>query len=230
MKYTKPNKIHKLTNSLLLRKSQLKILSWNIQSSKTGLINKFDDLSFTSIFSGHDIVCLQEIRQAVQLPGYRSLCNLRPGAKHGGVGILYKNELLGGIDLINKYKIQDVIICKLKKTFFNLNQDIYIVNSYITPSNSSVSKTIIDGRELFHKIETIVILINYWIVVKFLYDVLTVMQEFLTTPALLNTKMKILMSTYHYIPDDYIPDSFTNRCTQDRQTNTVIRTERTFYL
>ena len=107
------------TPSASIIKSRLKILSWNIQSSKTTSINKFLDSSFTRILSGHDIICLQETRQAVKLPGFRSLCNLRPGAKHGGVGILYKNEFIGGIELVNNHKFNDVIICKLKKSFLN---------------------------------------------------------------------------------------------------------------
>ena len=98
-----------------LAKFQLKIMSWNIQSSNSILGNKFNDSSFINIFNGHNIICLQEIRQAVKLAGFRSLCNLRPGGKSGGVGILYKNEFLGGIEHVNNHNLRDVIICKLKK-------------------------------------------------------------------------------------------------------------------
>ena len=159
MVYNKNTKTKNRPTSIsnLKLKSQIKSLSWNIQSSKTGLINKFEDLSFTNIFSGHDIICLQEIRQAVKLPGFRSLCNLRPGERHGGVAILYKNELMGGIELVNNHKLNDLVICKLKKSFFKLNQDIYIINAYITPFNTSASKFIIDGRESLKNIENIVL-------------------------------------------------------------------------
>ena len=140
------------SNSIL--KSHMKILSWNIQSSKSSSINKFNDPDFTSILSGHDIICLQEIRQAIKLPGFRALCNLREGQKYGGVGILFRNEFLGGIQLIPNPNTKDIITCKLSKSFFNLKSDIYIINVYITPFNSP-AKTL-NGKDLLHKVENIV--------------------------------------------------------------------------
>ena len=201
-------------SSIAASKSNLKILSWNIQSSKTNLSNKFHDSSFTNILYKHNILCLQEIRQAVKLPGYRSLCMLRPDEKHGGVCILYKNELLGGIDLMKTQKTNDLIVCKLKKSFFKTTRDIFIVNSYVTPSNSSASKSY-DGRDLIHKIAD---LIND---LKNNGDVILCGDfnaRISDEPGLIKYEHE-KTSEYIPLPDDYIPDKFTTRCTHDKQHN-----------
>ena len=96
--------------------SYLSILSWNIQSSKSEGVDKFSDPIFMKNILSHDIVCLQETRQAVKVPGYRSLCTTRAGEKYGGVAILLKYELIGGFQEIKKYKAIDLVICKLKKS------------------------------------------------------------------------------------------------------------------
>ena len=196
--------------------SQLKILSWNIQSSKTLSTSKFLDSSFTSIFSDHEILCFQEIRQAIKLPGYRSVCNLRKGEKHGGVGILYKNEFLGGIDTVNNHKIDDVVICKLKKTFFKFNRDIFIVNAYVKPANSSASKSANDGRDHLHKIENIINNLQ----AKGDIIVCGDFNSRISNNSGLIEQEHDNIGEYIPLPDDYIPDNFTARYTQDRQTNT----------
>ena len=60
-----------------LSKNCLKICSWNVQSSKTIGGSKFDDPDFTKIITPHDFICLQEIRQATKLKGFRSHSVLR---------------------------------------------------------------------------------------------------------------------------------------------------------
>ena len=200
-----------------LTKTQLKILTWNIQSSKTSSINKFHDLSFSHIISDHDIVCLQEIRQAVKLPGFRSVCNLRPGEKHGGVGILYKNEFIGGVEIVNKHNLDDVIICKLKKSFFKFDKDLYIININVTPFNSSAvkSNSIIDGRELRHKVEDIVNDLQASGDILICGDFNSRISD---NPGLIKYEHENI-DEHIPLPDDYIPDNFTIRCTQDRHTN-----------
>ena len=192
----------------------LNILTWNIQSSKSGLENKFDDPAFTDILLNHNIICLQEIRQSVHLPGYRAKCNLRPGENNGGVGILYKNEYIGGIGFVQKYKIQDVLICKLKKSFFKLNQDIYIINAYLSPSNSTISKTIVDSKELLHQIENIVNDLRDKGDIIICGDFNARISDH---PGLIEHEND--NNEHIPLPDDYTPDIFTNRCTMDTQTN-----------
>ncbi len=121
-----------------------KIISWNIQSTNTVTGSKFDDPQFCEVFEKFPFVCLQEIRQSVKHPGYRAFNNIRRDQKHGGVCILIKNELIGGVKL-EKSSIEDVVACKLDKHFFGLDSDIFIVNSYIKPANTSSINSDISG-------------------------------------------------------------------------------------
>ena len=191
----------------------LKILSWNIQSSKSNYTNKFLDSSFTKILSEHDILCLQEIRQAVKLPGYRSFCNLRPGEKHGGVGILYKNELIGGVELVKKHKLEDVIICKLNRSFFKLNNDVFIINAYVTPYTSTATKSF-DGRKLLQEISNTINEISIKGDIILCGDFNSRISD---APGLLNENTNEL--EHIPLPCDYTPDNFSIRCTQDMQSN-----------
>ena len=47
----------------------------------------------------------------------------------GGVGILIKNELLEGVEIIENKSCSGYLIFRLKKDFFRLIDDIYLVNS-----------------------------------------------------------------------------------------------------
>ena len=118
----------------------LSILNWNIQSSSSVTGDKFQDPEFTNLFNKHAILCLQETRQQIKYPGYRSLNKTRKEEKHGGVCTLIRNDISKGITL-QKCAIPDIIVCKISKTFFGLTDDIFIINCYIRPANSS-SKTI----------------------------------------------------------------------------------------
>ena len=118
----------------------LQIFCWNIQSSSSVTGNKFNDNSFTSIFEGVPIVCLQETRQSIKYSGYRCYNHNRKEEKHGGVCTLVHNSISKGITQ-HSSSIPDILIIKLASHFFNLPYDIYVVNCYIRPANSS-SKTI----------------------------------------------------------------------------------------
>ena len=131
------NKITKLSN-LYIIKNSLKFLSWNIQApSTTGEGDKFKIKEFRNTLIGNDFISLQEIRKDVYLTGYRSRCLTRKCNKSGGVGFLIKNELYEGVQVIQNESCSDYIICKLKKEFFKLDDDIYLINAYVVPYDSS---------------------------------------------------------------------------------------------
>ena len=129
-----------------------KILSWNIQSSKTVTGSKFDDPQFCEIFEKFPFVCLQEIRQPVKHPGFRPFNNTRRDNKHGGVCIMVENSLARGVTEV-KPKIEDVIACKLNKTFFGLDCDIFIVNSYIKPAYTSSKNSENCGLDIMRELD-----------------------------------------------------------------------------
>ena len=137
-----------------ITKHNLKILSWNIQSAHSFEGNKFNIPSFQKTINSHDFVCLQEIRKEVHLKGYRSICNTRKGSKSGGVGILIRNELAQGTELVKNEQNTDYLICRLDKDFFNLTKDLFLVNVYIKPYNSSSSTSESNGLDTLKTIES----------------------------------------------------------------------------
>jgi exonuclease III len=130
-----------------------KIISWNIQSSNTVTGSKFDDPLFCDVIKNYPIICLQETRQPVKYPGFRTFNKNRRDNKHGGVCIMIQNEIARGVKLV-KSPIEDVVACKLDKTFFGLENDIFIVNAYIKPANSSSKNSLISGLDTLHELDS----------------------------------------------------------------------------
>ncbi|KAL5254064.1 hypothetical protein ACHWQZ_G013727 [Mnemiopsis leidyi] len=120
----------------MMTDTQTKIFSWNIQSSNSVGGSKFDESEFCRLFEASAFVCLQEIRQPVKHPGFRSFNNTRKTQKHGGVSILVRNDISKGVHQ-TKCSIEDVVICKLDKIFFNLPSDLFLINAYIKPAQTS---------------------------------------------------------------------------------------------
>lgn len=177
----------------------INIFSWNIQSSG----NKFTDVSFTNTFKGYDLVCLQETRQTVKCQGFRSLCSVRKCEKSGGVCILFRNEHIGGVERVKKYNNPDFIICKLKKSFYKLKKDIFIVNAYIRPYNSTLkgseSK---EGGETMKELENILNELHKEGDVVICGDFNARISNH---PGLLTNDET---DEHIPLPDDYIPDNF----------------------
>ena len=88
------------------------ILSWNVQSTNSVLGSKFEDPEFCKNFNKSPFVCLQEIRQPVKHPGFRTYNNTRKDNRNGGVCIMVQNEISKGVKQ-HKTSIPDVIVCKL---------------------------------------------------------------------------------------------------------------------
>ena len=93
-----------------------------------------------------DILCLQEVRQSKKIPGLRTKSKLRNGEKDGGVSTIFRNELRGGIEQVKCFDMEDVLIFKLKKTFFKFERDVFLINAYVAPHNSSGAKNAMDKR------------------------------------------------------------------------------------
>eukprot|EP00116_Pleurobrachia_bachei_P000415 sb/3460677/ len=97
---------------------------------------KYQDPDTMSLFSTHDIVCLQEIRQDVPVPNFTDHASVRLSKKTGGVGILIKDNLAEGLSIVETTN-PDIIVGKLQKSFFGFDKDLYIVNTYARPENAS---------------------------------------------------------------------------------------------
>lgn len=126
-------------------KLNLNICSWNIQGS---LVNKCKHMFFLNLIKSYDIVCIQEswlkTNDQISIPGYSFFRSDRKQNKsnkrgHGGIVTFFKNNLKAGITKINSNN-SDILWMKLSKTFFGLNQDLYLASCYIPPADSFVHK------------------------------------------------------------------------------------------
>ena len=198
-------------------KHNIKILSWNIQSSNSTIGNKFEDTDFTDSFLEFDLVCLQEIRQAVKCPGFRAICSVREGERSGGVCILYKNQLAGGVERVKNKTggLKDIVVCKLKRSFFNFDEDVFIVNAYVTPQNSSSSNTAIpNGSDTLYQIQNTVNDLQRIGKVVLCGDMNARIGNH---PGILTNET---IDDYIPLPVDYKPDTYSTRHSEDTVTNT----------
>ena len=126
---------------------ELKLLSWNvndIRNQHEGCKTELQD--FAQILSKHDIFCLQETKHVVSLPNYRCFNSNRTDSRSGGVCIGVSKQISSGVQKVDISPTNDIIVIKLKGSFFNLNRDTYIINVYNSPINSSYKKR--KAREL----------------------------------------------------------------------------------
>ena len=85
------------------------------------------------------IVCLQEIRQASKVLGFRSFTKTIVGEKDGGVSILVKNAIKSGVKKLSSYKMDDLLICKLKNLSLNLKMT-FLLLTLISPRKTLRAK------------------------------------------------------------------------------------------
>ena len=198
--------------------SKINILSWNIQSSNTVSGSKFDDTVFRNTLENHQIICLQETRQNVKYPGYRAFNNTRSNEKNGGVCTLIKNNFCDGVVKITT-SIPDIVVCKLKRSFFNLNSDIFIINTYIKPANSSSKNSENSGYDNLYDLE---ILINNLQRTGNIILCGDFNARISNEPDFIQHDTDST-DTFIPLPDDYIPDNLLKRNSQDLKTNSYKR-------
>jgi len=111
-----------------------------------------------------DIVCLLETKvskeDSIVLEGYsllKSVNRVRTGKGiYGGIILYCKPPIKTGIEVL-KTSSTEYLWVKLKKSFFNMNNDVYICFLYNPPSNSSMSKSNINKADVLENIENEVI-------------------------------------------------------------------------
>ena len=192
--------------------NSLKFLSWNIQAPSTIEGNKSELDGFKKRIVDHDFICLQEIRQGLHLPGYRSFNNPRKDNSSGGVGILIKNEFINGAKIIHKEEGSDYLICKLDKIFFRQDSDIYLINVYAKPFNSSNSTEDNNGRDLIKKVEEIVNELKE-------KGEIILCGDFNSRISRHAGMISLDSDNFIPMPEDYNPDDFQPRFSQDKSSN-----------
>ena len=127
------------------RSNHLSITSWNIHgfSENFFLGNKLSTVDFLSCFKHSDIIVLTETWRSndFYLPGFELFTspskkhhNKKNGTSSGGITFGFKIDLKQGIKLIASNP--KFVWSKLDKTFFNLDQDIFLCAIYIPPRDS----------------------------------------------------------------------------------------------
>ena len=196
----------------------IKCLSWNIESINGTEGAKTDNEHFTRILKRNDIICLQETKGEVTLPGYSSYTNLRKNVKKpsGGVVTLINNQLKHAVSKVNSASSlsSDILVVKLKQNSISIAQDIYIINVYIRPHNSKLHHTSIKGSETFERLNQILEDLKGKGEILLCGDFNSRIQ---TSPDYI-----INDSTHHNIydlPTDYTPDTQYPRNSRDKNHN-----------
>ena len=139
-------------------RKRLSVCHWNIEGFKNAHASKFEDPEFISELSQHDIVGLSEIHAGkddiLGLPEFTTFTSCRSKHKNarkysGGVAILVKNFLKPGIEI--KRSSPDLIWAKLDKSFFGLQENMFVGVVYISPHNSNCTREI--SEKVWHDLE-----------------------------------------------------------------------------
>ena len=109
---------------------------WNLNGFNSSILgSKLKTSDFLSIISKHDIFALVETdatyETEVNISKFKHFIECRNQSGNRSSGGLYINQKLTYIPSENK----DIIWCKLDKTFFNFQKDIYLETVYLTPPN-----------------------------------------------------------------------------------------------
>ena len=119
----------------------LDFLTYNVE----GLKVKLKDPSFLKFIEGFDIITLVETwldgKQKLNLEGFWDYSQIRPkhekAIRHsGGITVLVKDNLRPGIKMIKNE--EGFIWLKMSKTFFRLQNDVFICATYIPPERTTV--------------------------------------------------------------------------------------------
>lgn len=197
-------------------KNSLKFISWNIQAPSTVEGNKFQINEFRNVLTENDFICLQETRRDIHLSGYRVECNNRKDAKNGGVAILVKNEYKEGIEFIKDKNSPDYLVCRLKKEFFQQEEDIFLVNVYAKPHNTTDSPETDTGREVLSKTEHIVNDLRE-------KGEIILCGDFNARIAQQTGMINNDTNDFLPMPDDYEPDIYKDRNSHDKLTNSYCK-------
>ena len=130
--------------------SEISIQCWNIHgifSKVNGFTyNKLQNPDFINHTLSKQIFGLVETQHVaddidhLQMLGFKCFqaCRkkLKYGRKHGGLAVYVSNKLTPGVEKVPTQGSETIVI-KLKKDFFRLQTDIFILFSYCVPANSS---------------------------------------------------------------------------------------------
>ena len=133
-----------------MNNSEISIQCWNIfgifRNINGFTYSKLQDPDFVKHTSKHQIFGLVETHHTaedidqLQILGYKCFQACRKkqkfGRKHGGLAVYIHDSLTAGVQKVSTQG-SETIVLKLKKDFFGLNNDTFVLFSYCVPANSS---------------------------------------------------------------------------------------------
>ena len=170
---------------------------------------KYQDSDTMNLLNTHDIICLQEIRQDIPVPNFCDYSSVRLNKKTGGVAILIKDNLAEGLSIIETTN-PDIIVGKLQKSFFGLDKDLYIVNTYARPENAS-GNHIKSGQETISDCDEIMANLPEG-------DIL-LCGDFNARVSNDPCQTSESEDSFVPLPLDYVPDTIDSRVSQDQKRN-----------
>ena len=198
-------------------KSSLSVISWNIGCINNAERPKTEDSKFVDILKNNDIICLQETKYQAELSNFRSFSNLRKNGKKesGGVVTLVNNQLKNAAEIV-KYESSlspDILVIKLKQSYLNTINDIFIINTYIRPNNSKLKYIKIKGSETYEHLNNILDNLSGKGDIILCGDFNARIQT--SSDYIPNDSLHQFVN----LPDNYIPDSQLPRNTCDTNSN-----------
>ena len=118
----------------------LKFCFFNIE----GLGEKLEDEKFLEIIQKFDFITLVETwkpeYEKISIDNFYSVSKCRSKHKRakrhsGRITVLIRNDIRKGVKFFSS-KSDRLVWCKLERSFFNLEEDIYVCSVYIPPKNS----------------------------------------------------------------------------------------------
>ena len=132
----------------------LSIATWNVNGLASRSYNNCTDEDFCAEIRKHDLVCLIETHMGPShsaniegyhpIPRYRKKCNAN-NRYYGGMMLYIKQEIRGGVTIVNKEDSETIWI-KLGKGFFKLQEDVFVGFIYVVPKQPCHTDTYLDDR------------------------------------------------------------------------------------
>ena len=131
---------------------------------------------------------------------------------------MIRNEISDGVKL-HKTSIPDVIVCKLDKSYFRTPKEIFIVNSYIKPANTSSKGSDVSGSDILNDLDSLIngLLGKGSVILCGDFNA----RIGLDIDFIKNDQCGA--DSFVPLPDDYIPQDLPNRNSQDKNANSYKR-------
>ena len=119
--------------------NNIKIMSWNINDHMDKIEGpKIDNPDFVNILKSFDIFLLQETKGEIKIPNFKCYNKLREGSRSGGLCIGINLNILKFTKYVKiSESYQDIQVLEVSKNLTHTSQDIFIINIYDSPPNSS---------------------------------------------------------------------------------------------